>query len=74
MPLFRIKIGVITVVVLAAILASAFSNAPVSTAKNDDILTEIAGYRSWTRINKDPIVVQPRPSTFLVDFSGRDGG
>jgi hypothetical protein len=42
---------------IAGILHFTFSSTSGSSAENDDILTEIAGYRSWTKINKEPIKV-----------------
>jgi hypothetical protein len=78
--MFRVKIkfALIVAVTVAAILSFAFSHKPTSTAKNDPILIEIAGYRSWTKINKDPIVVEPwrsmavsrSASAFTVDGAG----
>jgi hypothetical protein len=65
MSQFKLKIGVIVAAVIATVTNFTFTNSPTSTAKNDEILTEIANYRSWTRINKDPVKVNSatRPTT-----------
>jgi hypothetical protein len=42
---------------LATVFASAFL-APAQTADNESTLKQIAGYRLWTRVNEQPVVVQ----------------
>lgn len=45
---------------ICALIAVVFGSSPlsVSHAEGDDILKEIAGYKSWQRINKSPIMVE----------------
>lgn len=44
-----------------------FNSNQVSQAKNDDILEQIAKYKAWTKVSKDPIKVDV---TIDADLAG----
>jgi hypothetical protein len=42
---------------LAGIIFSTIATVPASIAKTDKVIEDIAGYRSWTRVNPAPLQV-----------------
>jgi hypothetical protein len=56
----KIKIKIFAIVVILCFIALVTSNSHtfVSKAQNDPIIEEIAVYKTWTRINKNPITVK----------------
>lgn len=62
----KIKIKLFAVSGVLSLLAIVLGSSPVfvSKAEDDKILQSIAGYKSWTKITKEPIRVE------LGEFSG----
>ena len=62
----RIKlIALLTVLGVVGIVL--FNSNQVSQAKNDDVLEQIAKYKTWTKVSKDPIKVE-------IDVNSLAGG
>lgn len=61
--MLKIKLfAVIAFLILTAIVLS--SSRPFTASANGDVLQEIAKYKTWHRINKEPITVD---STLVID-------
>lgn len=63
-----LKIKVFAIAGVLGLVAFVLNNSPVfvSKAESDSILQQIAGYKTWQRINKEPIKVGD-VNTFIVD-------
>lgn len=76
----KIKLGAIVVFLITAAIVLSNSRQFTATASGD-VLAEIAKYKTWQRINKEPIKVgdnsfnlllKGNENTFIVD--GQDAG
>jgi hypothetical protein len=67
--MLKIKLFAIACVLSLAALVPNISPVFVSKAEDDNILREIAGYRSWTKITKEPLGFQLKIASgeFQVD-------
>lgn len=77
----RLKYLVVLLTGIVGTIGLMFSGPHVSIAGKDDILSAIAGYKNWTRINKAPIsvadlstlrkiTVSLEPSAFVIEGAG----
>jgi hypothetical protein len=57
----KISLKVLT---LMAVLTSA--GLVAATASDNETLNQIAGYRQWTRINQQPVLVVLDPGSFAI--------
>lgn len=55
--MLKIKLFTVAVVLSLAAIVLNYSPVSVSKAESDSILQQIAGYKTWQRINKEPIKV-----------------
>jgi hypothetical protein len=62
--MLKIKLFAVAVVLSLTAIVLSYSPVFVSKAENDTILRQIAGYKTWQRINKEPIKVG---NTFMID-------
>ncbi|MBX7174972.1 MAG: hypothetical protein K1X72_28605 [Pyrinomonadaceae bacterium] len=62
----RIKL-IALLTVLGVVGVVLFNANQVSQAKNDDVLEQIAKYKTWTKVSKDPIKVE-------IDVNSLAGG
>ena len=52
----RLKIAAVVIILSLVGIVSNISHHFSSEAKGDLILQEIAGYKTWTRITKEPVI------------------
>lgn len=72
-----LKIKVFAIGIVLSLVAIVLSNSPVFTSKaeSDTVLQQIAAYKTWQRINKEPIKVggfqidgaSGSEQTFMID-------
>lgn len=55
--MLKIKLFAVAVFLILTAIVLSYSPARVSKAESDPILQQIAGYKTWQRINKEPILV-----------------
>ena len=62
------RIKLIALLTVLGVVGVVLLNAnQVSQAKNDDVLEQIAKYKTWTKVSKDPIKVE-------IDVNSLAGG
>ncbi len=69
--MYRIKLVALTGVLLTVVIVLNSSPGFSASATSDSLIDEISGYKSWTKVTREPyrVELQPGPNTFVVDGS-----